>query len=46
MPAPANGDTDMAVEQVRLALMGVNHSHPGGAVLPVDAAANRPAGVK
>ena len=37
VPAPGNGDTDVAVEAVRLALMAVNHRHPGGEVLPVGA---------
>lgn len=41
VPAPANGDTDMAVEQVRLTLMGVNRNQPGGAVVPVDALRER-----
>lgn len=36
IPAPANGDTDAAIDVVRLALMAVNHHHPGGLVLPVD----------
>jgi transcriptional regulator with XRE-family HTH domain len=35
VPAPANGGTDMALEVVRVALMAVNHGHPGGDVLPV-----------
>ncbi|MCA1673107.1 MAG: XRE family transcriptional regulator, partial [Actinobacteria bacterium] len=37
VPAPANGETDSAVEAVRLALMAVSHSLPGGQVLPVEA---------
>jgi transcriptional regulator with XRE-family HTH domain len=41
VPAPGNGDTDSAVETVRLALMAVNHNHPGGEVLPVDAVRER-----
>lgn len=36
VPAPANGDTDMAVEQVRLALMAVNRNRPGGHVVSVE----------
>jgi hypothetical protein len=40
-PAPGNGGTDMAVEAVRLALMAVNHRHPGGEVLPVGALRER-----
>jgi transcriptional regulator with XRE-family HTH domain len=32
VPAPGNGNTDLAVEAVRLALMAVNHGHPGGEV--------------
>lgn len=41
VPAPANGGTDVAVEAVRLALMAVNHHHPGGEVLPLDALRER-----
>jgi hypothetical protein len=37
VPAPGNGGTDVAVEAVRIALMAVNHDHPGGQVLPGDA---------
>ncbi|MDQ3760870.1 MAG: helix-turn-helix domain-containing protein [Actinomycetota bacterium] len=37
VPAPGNGVTDVAVEAVRVALMAVNHGHPGGDVLPVEA---------
>ncbi|MGH4014349.1 MAG: helix-turn-helix domain-containing protein [Pseudonocardiaceae bacterium] len=36
IPAPANGDTDMAVEQVRLALMAVGRGRPGGQVVSVE----------
>ncbi|MGH3440113.1 MAG: helix-turn-helix domain-containing protein [Pseudonocardiaceae bacterium] len=36
IPAPGNGGTDAAVETLRLALMAVNHDHPGGEVLPVE----------
>jgi transcriptional regulator with XRE-family HTH domain len=35
VPAPGNGGTDVALEAVRVALMAVNHGHPGGDVLPV-----------
>jgi hypothetical protein len=38
---PGNGHTDSAIEAVRLALMAVNHRHPGGDVLPVDALRER-----
>ena len=41
VPAPANGDTDMAVAAVRTALMAVNHHHLRGEVLPVDALRKR-----
>jgi transcriptional regulator with XRE-family HTH domain len=41
VPAPANGDADSAIEAVRLALMAVNHHHPGGVVLPVEALRRR-----
>lgn len=41
VPLPANGDADVAVEAVRRALMGVNHGHPGGEVLPVDVLRDR-----
>jgi len=37
VPAPANGHTDSTIEAVRLALMAVNHGHPGGMALPVEA---------
>ncbi|MGH4024169.1 MAG: helix-turn-helix domain-containing protein [Pseudonocardiaceae bacterium] len=40
-PAPGNGGTDVAIEGVRLALMAVNHRHPGGEVLPVGALRER-----
>jgi hypothetical protein len=32
VPAPANGDTDSAVDAVRLALMAVSSRRPGGEV--------------
>ncbi|MGH3794355.1 MAG: helix-turn-helix domain-containing protein [Pseudonocardiaceae bacterium] len=37
VPAPADGEADSAAEEVRLALMGVNHRHPDGEVLTLDA---------
>lgn len=40
-PAPGNGGIDVAIEGVRLALMAVNHRHPGGEVLPVGALRER-----
>jgi len=36
VPAPGDGDTDAAVETVRLALLAVNHDQPGGQVVPVE----------
>ncbi|MGH4019561.1 MAG: helix-turn-helix domain-containing protein [Pseudonocardiaceae bacterium] len=36
IPAPANGETDAAVQAVRLALTAVSYDMPGGQVLPVD----------
>jgi transcriptional regulator with XRE-family HTH domain len=36
VPAPADGDADSTAEDVRLAIMAVNHRHPGGEILPVD----------
>jgi hypothetical protein len=41
VPAPGNGDTDTAVEAVRVALMAVNHRHPGGEVCPVEVLGER-----
>jgi transcriptional regulator with XRE-family HTH domain len=35
VPAPANGETDSAVEAVRSALMAVGRSRPGGQVVPL-----------
>jgi transcriptional regulator with XRE-family HTH domain len=35
VPAPANGETDSAIEGVRLALMAVSHDLPGGQVAPL-----------
>jgi hypothetical protein len=37
VPAPSNGVTDMTVEAVRVAFMGIDHDQPGGAALPVEA---------
>ncbi|HSL07029.1 MAG TPA: XRE family transcriptional regulator, partial [Pseudonocardiaceae bacterium] len=37
VPAPANGETDSAVEAVRGALMAVGRDRPGGQVVPLDA---------
>ncbi|MBV8540148.1 MAG: helix-turn-helix domain-containing protein [Pseudonocardiales bacterium] len=36
LPAPCNGDTDAAVEAVRLALMAVSRKRPGGHVVGVQ----------
>ncbi|MGH3936070.1 MAG: helix-turn-helix domain-containing protein [Pseudonocardiaceae bacterium] len=36
VPAPANGHTDSTTDEVRLALMAVNHHRPGGQVLPIE----------
>jgi hypothetical protein len=41
IPAPGNGHTDSTIEAIRLALMAINHRHPGGDVLPVDALRER-----
>ncbi|MGH3898062.1 MAG: helix-turn-helix domain-containing protein [Pseudonocardiaceae bacterium] len=37
VPAPANGETDAAVEAVRRALLAAGRNRPGGLVLPVEA---------
>ncbi len=37
VPAPANGETDSAVEAVRSALIAVGRNRPGGQVVPLDA---------
>jgi transcriptional regulator with XRE-family HTH domain len=37
VPAPANGETDSAVEAVRSALTAVGRNRPGGQVVPLDA---------
>ena len=37
VPAPANGETDSAVEAVRSARMAVGRNRPGGQVVPLDA---------
>jgi transcriptional regulator with XRE-family HTH domain len=36
VPAPANGHTDSATDEVRLALMAVSRHRPGGQVVPVE----------
>ncbi|MDQ3762470.1 MAG: helix-turn-helix domain-containing protein [Actinomycetota bacterium] len=36
IPAPADGDTDAAVNAVRRALTAVSRNRPGGQVLPID----------
>jgi transcriptional regulator with XRE-family HTH domain len=36
VPAPANGHTDSATDEVRLALMAVDRHRPGGQVVPVE----------
>ncbi|MGH8967181.1 MAG: XRE family transcriptional regulator, partial [Actinomycetes bacterium] len=36
VPAPANGHTDSATDEVRLALMAVSRHRPGGQVAPVE----------
>ncbi|MGH3980410.1 MAG: helix-turn-helix domain-containing protein [Pseudonocardiaceae bacterium] len=41
IPAPANGETDAAVDAVRGALMAVNHRRSGGLVLPVTTVRER-----
>ncbi|MGH3549341.1 MAG: helix-turn-helix domain-containing protein [Pseudonocardiaceae bacterium] len=41
MPAPANGHTDAVTNEVRVALMAVNHHRPGGQVLPIEVARER-----
>lgn len=35
-PAPADGDADAAVEDVRLALLAVNHNQPCGQIVAVE----------
>src|SRR5947209_210820 len=37
VPAPGNGETDAAIQALRLALMAVSHGLPGGQVLPAEA---------
>ncbi|MGH3998739.1 MAG: helix-turn-helix domain-containing protein [Pseudonocardiaceae bacterium] len=37
VPAPANGETDSAINAVFLALMAARRTRPGGQVLPVEA---------
>ncbi len=41
VPAPANGETDSAVEAVRSAVTAVGRSRPGGLVLPVTVLRDR-----
>lgn len=41
MPAPANGHTDAVTDEVRVALMAVNHHRPDGQVLPIEVARER-----
>ncbi|MGH3825128.1 MAG: helix-turn-helix domain-containing protein [Pseudonocardiaceae bacterium] len=36
VPAPANGHTDSATDEVRLALLAVGRRRPGGQVVPVE----------
>lgn len=36
IPAPANGNTDSALDDVRLALIAVGRRRPGGQVMPVE----------
>jgi transcriptional regulator with XRE-family HTH domain len=37
VPAPANGHTDSATDETRLALMAVSRHRPGGQVIPIEA---------
>jgi hypothetical protein len=41
VPAPANGDTDSAIEAVRSAMTAASRNRPGGMVLPVAVLRNR-----
>ncbi len=41
VPAPANGHTDSATDEVRLALIAVSRRRPGGQVIPVEVLASR-----
>ncbi len=41
VPAPANGHTDSATDDVRLALIAVSRRRPGGQVVPVEVLASR-----
>jgi transcriptional regulator with XRE-family HTH domain len=41
VPAPANGQTDSAIQAVHLALMATRRNRPGGQVLPVEALGTR-----
>ncbi|MGH3939539.1 MAG: helix-turn-helix domain-containing protein [Pseudonocardiaceae bacterium] len=41
VPAPANGNTDSAINSVFLALMATNRNRPGGQILPVEVLRDR-----
>ncbi|MGH3812526.1 MAG: helix-turn-helix domain-containing protein, partial [Pseudonocardiaceae bacterium] len=41
VPAPANGETDAAIQGVFLALMAASRNRPGGMVLPVTVLRDR-----
>jgi hypothetical protein len=41
VPAPSNGHTDSATDEVRLALTAVSRHQPGGQVVPVEALRDR-----
>lgn len=45
VPTAGDGTTDLAIETVRVALMAVNHSYPGGERLQVDVLRGRVAAV-
>ncbi|MGH3792691.1 MAG: helix-turn-helix domain-containing protein [Pseudonocardiaceae bacterium] len=46
VPAPTNGHTDSATDEVRLALIAVSVRRPGGQVLPVEVLASRVSAVQ
>jgi transcriptional regulator with XRE-family HTH domain len=46
MPAPANGQTDSAVDAVRLALMAVSRKRPGGQVVDTEELRDRATAVE
>jgi len=46
VPAPANGHTDSATDEVRLALLAVSRRRPGGQVAPVEVLAARVSAVQ